>query len=475
MSKSIDEISNALLSGLYGLVSKTTGDVNSSAADDPFVVWCKPGIPFDPEDFHFARYNLTPQGATPDEKATDWSRQLTQAAGFSRFVDFVPAVSGVKEQNLQGGVLRPGEATLSKMYKQILDASQVAKLPEPAGVNEKIAALRQQAAPLQAGYEAAQEKFDAARYALIAALVGARMSPEKDLEFRATGGGLKSKMAQALQNWEINGAKSEYENILSEIDSLRSKRSPAIWRTEAITDYETSTRGEDATFGDARLTFPFPGSFATNQGGWMDFAMSIENVESLAQSKSTKWSAGGGVGWGSLKVGGSASGATTETLNVNDTSGFKMKLAVASVKLLRADWFDPLYIRSEFWRFNPSSMDGQRGSIVSNGGSPPDGLLVGYPVNAIFVRDVEITMGELHDETSELVKTLKAEGGGGWGFGALNVSGSYERNSSVKKHKAEIADGTLKIPGLQLIGFVAEMMSLSPNPLSGLQWVGGSA
>ena len=60
MSKSIDEISNALLSGLYGLVSKTTGDVNSSAADDPFVVWCKPGIPFDPEDFHFARYNLTP-------------------------------------------------------------------------------------------------------------------------------------------------------------------------------------------------------------------------------------------------------------------------------------------------------------------------------------------------------------------------------------------------------------------------------
>ena len=79
-----------------------------------------------------------------------------------RFVDFVPAVSGVKEQNLQGGVLRPGEATLSKMYKQILDASQVAKLPEPAGVNEKIAALRQQAAPLQAGYEAAQEKFDAA-------------------------------------------------------------------------------------------------------------------------------------------------------------------------------------------------------------------------------------------------------------------------------------------------------------------------
>ena len=41
----------------------------------------------------------------------------------------------------------------------------------------------------------------------------------------------------------------------------------------------------------------------------MDFAMSIENVESsLNQSKSTKWSAGGGVGWGSLKVGGSASG-----------------------------------------------------------------------------------------------------------------------------------------------------------------------
>ena len=85
---------------------------------------------------------------------------------------------------------------------------------------------------------------------------------------------------------------------------------------------------------------------------------------------------------------------------------------------------------------------------------PPDGLLVGYPVNAIFVRDVEITMGELHDETSELVKTLKVQGGGGWGFGALNVSGSYERNSSVKKQKAEyLADGTLKFLDCSRIGF----------------------
>jgi len=89
------------------------------------------------------------------------------------------------------------------------------------------------------------------------------------------------------------------------------------------------------------------------------------------------------------------------------------------------------------------------------------------------VRDVVITLDELQDETSELVKTFKAGGRGGWGFGVINLGGSYERNSQEMQHKAEIAHGKLTVSGLQLVGFLCEMMGKSPNPKEGLTWVGG--
>ena len=158
---------------------------------------------------------------------------------------------------------------------------------------------------------------------------------------------------------------------------------------------------------------------------------------------------------------------------VTNTDSFSLKLSIAQVPLIRS-WFDPWFLRSEFWRFNPSSIEGQNNDVVSDGGMPPAGLIVGYPVAAIFVRDVEISMAELHDESSELVKTLKAEASGGWGFAALNLNGSYERNSQVKKHKSNLADGKLTTPGMSLIGFVVEEVGKAPDAKDGLTWVAGS-
>jgi hypothetical protein len=148
-------------------------------------------------------------------------------------------------------------------------------------------------------------------------------------------------------------------------------------------------------------------------------------------------------------------------------------MSIAQVSLLRK-WFDPWFLRSEFWRFNPASIEANRGDIVSDGGMPPKGLIGAYPVSAIFISGVEIVMDELKDETSELVKTLKAEGKGGWGLGALNLGGSYERNSQEKKHKAEVANGKLTVSGLQCIGVVCDTMSKSPNPKPGARFGGGA-
>jgi hypothetical protein len=419
---------------------------------------------------------LVGQGATEDEKAEDASRQVTQAAGVSRFVDFVPSVNGIVAGKVETGVLRPGRATLSDVYKRILDASQVAQLPEPEGINEKIAALQAAAQPLEDAYMSAQTTYEEAKQAYVMARMLASMSARDRLLFQSQGPLLKSKVNQARQRWETDGNKTQYENLQAEIASLRSKRSPAIWRSEALARYDDLPEGQNATFGEARITLPYPGSFASSQAGWQQFSFDVSKDSSSSSTRFRKWDASGGFGWGSFKIGGGGGGSTTSTLEVKDTSNFKISMKVAQVSLLR-NWFDPWFLRCEFWRFNPSSVEGAGQDVVSNGAMPPDGLLLAYPVAMLFASEVKIEMAELHDESSELVQTLKASGGGGWGFGVFNANGGVERNSETKTHTADVANGVLTIPGLTAIGFVHELMAPSgealPKPKDGLAWVGG--
>jgi hypothetical protein len=473
MAQSIDEIGNAVMNYLYTFVSKAAGDVDATSTDDPFVAWCYPGVPFLADDFKFAKFMTKGQGATEEERVADADLQLTQLAGFSRFVDFVPSVNGIHAGKIEGGVLRPGSASLSTIYKRVLESSITAQLPEPQGINEQIAKLREQAKPLQDAYRESKAAYDAAKEEYVMARLKASYSAADSMLFRAKGAALKSKVAQALQDWEIDGCKTQYENLQAEIQSLRSKRSPAIWRDEALKDYNSLPDGQDALFGEARMTFPYPGSFASSASGWTTLSVELKHVDELNRSKSTKYGADGRVGWGSFKLGGSVSGSTTESLKVNNTNNFGLSMAVAQVSLLR-NWFDPWFLKSEFWRFKPDTIEGQRNTILSDGGLQPIGDLIAYPVSALFVRDVVITMDELKDETSELSKTFKAEGRGGWGFGVLNLGGSYERNSQEMRHKTDIAHGKLTVSGLQLIGFLCEMMGKSPNPKEGLTWVGGA-
>jgi hypothetical protein len=471
MPKSPEELANALMGLLYSYATMATGGKPDDPSTAPFVAWFKPGIPFAPEDFRFAQYITRGQGATVADKQADAALQLAQASAFSKFIDFVPSTDGVREGEFDNGVLKPSSATLSNTYKEILESGLPAELPQPEGINEKIAALVAQAEPMKAAYDEHRKAYMAAQAARIAAQIKTTYDPAAELEYYSLGPGLESDETAAFDNWEISGFKTQYENIQSEILALRSTRSPALWLKEALDDYRRGALGTSPVFGEARLTLPFPGSFAQNVDGWSTFGFKVEHSDSLATAKSRKWGASGGIGWGSFKIGGSGGGSTSESLSITNTDGFELSLSIAQIPLLR-DWFDPSYLRMPYWKFNPGTPLGDQNTVVSDGGDPPKGILVAYPVSALFVRDVRITMAELRDENSELVKTLKAEGKGGWGFGVINAGGSYETSSSEKKAEHDLSNGTLTIKGMQLVGVICDLLGPAPRPKDGLTWAG---
>ena len=473
MAKSIDEIANAVMGMLYQFVGSATAAPGDSGKE-PFISWCKPGVPFLEDDFRFAKFMLNGQGATEDERAADVAFQMTQAAGFSRFVDFVPSVNGIVGGKIDsGGVLRPGSASLSTIYGHILEASAVADLPDPPGIAEKVAAIAQKAATLRENYSKYSADYQSANGEYVMAALKARYSASAKLEFAAKGSAMKSKRDAAWQDWELLGSKSEYESLTGQMQSLMSTRKPALWLKEALERYRDLPGGMDATFGEARITMPYPGGFASSNRGWTNVEITSSHVDGMTSAKSSKWSASGGFGWGSLKLGASAEGSTDSKMSVSNTNNFSLKCAIAQVPLLR-NWFDPWYLKSPYWMFKQGTIEAANNDVVSDGGAPPKGLLVGYPVTAIFIRDVVIGMDELKDESSELTKMLKAEGHGGWGFGVINVGGKYERNSTETKQQHDVSHGSLTIEGLQLAGFVCEAVGVSPNPKVELAWVGAA-
>lgn len=476
MAHTEEEIASTVMSKLYQYVSLAAGNEDEGTQDDPFICWCKPGIPFLAEDFEFAQFRVNGQGTTEDERMNNLVKQKIQAAGFSKFADFIPSVNGVVEGKVEGGILRPGSAGLSTIYKRILESSQVVELPQSEEVSKKISALQAQAAPLQENYQKLSDEYDIARANFGMKRIESSYSPAARLKFEAEGPGLKKKMIQAKDNWEISGNKTKYENITAEIQSLRGLRSPAIWRKEAIDLLETMAI-EDPQLGTIFPIYPYPGSFAQNIAGWTKISVSTSHIDKLSQVKNSKYSVGGKIGWGSFKLGGDASRSTSSELTVSNTENFGISLKITQVSLMRP-WFDPWFFKSSFWRINPASMEAQEGKIVSDGGgdngvNPPKGDLIAYPVTAIFVSDINITMDEFKDENSDFVKKFNISGGGGWGLGAISASGSKDSSDQTKKSVIDTTKGEMTIPGMQLVGYLCEMMGKSPNPKTGLKWVGG--
>ena len=98
---------------------------------------------------------------------------------------------------------------------------------------------------------------------------------------------------------------------------------------------------------------------------------------------------------------------------------------------------------------------------VSNGADKPVGRLVAYPVTALFVRNVRLKFSEWDAQKKFMDK--KVSGGGFVGIGPFFGGGSYSHGNVKKDAKFHTEGGSIVIPGMQLIGFINNIIPKSPN------------
>jgi hypothetical protein len=494
-------LANAVMGKLYDAL--TNGDDTVPASADNFISWVTPAYPFNPQDFDFLVQGLTgvvPAGGqkpTADELekllAEDTIKVYQQAEQLAQLVDFIPEVTQLNNNQFAQFNVANNEGTLSDRYELILKMSQVMEQELDAATQAKIAQFRALLqttttqtdlvtgaqtqvtgpSPMVQAYNAKMMAYDAAALAYnavrIAALTGNDPAAVQEWEMNAPI--LRNQVTAAMDDWIANGYKNDYEEIAAYINAVQ-QRDMNLLKQEYEDDMTKAALVGVSSGSTFYYTALVPGDFA-NSPAWTKFTFSIGDVSTYSGTEynASGWSASVGASYlGIFGAEGTATSSSTYS-QFNDSmslDSFDLSFEIVQIPIVRA-WFKEVFITADYWRFDPNNPQ-YTNAMVSDGGTPPTGLIAAYPTTAIFIRNLQLGIqqasaaGQWIDEQ----QSSSQSGGGYVGFGPFFLGGTASHYSSSGYSQSNYGyswnDQGMSVDGMQLTAFRCHVFPKSPNP-----------
>lgn len=147
---------------------------------------------------------------------------------------------------------------------------------------------------------------------------------------------------------------------------------------------------------------------------------------------------------------------------------FDLSFEIAQIPIVRP-WFKEAFITSKTWRFDPGNPD-VKNKDVSDGASPPAGLIAAYPTTAIFIRNLQLGIRQ-DSAAGQFIDKYQASsqsGGGYVNFGPFFLGGTASHYSSSGYSQSSWAhtwnDQGMSVDGMQLTAFRCHIFPKSPDP-----------
>ena len=332
-------------------------------------------------------------GAAPDQR-------LRQASAVAELVDVAPPggtrLSAVYGEILRGcrvvrGTLSDEEKLKVDKFRDLLRTHTLVTDPETGAEREVT-----DDGPMLRAY---QHKLAAYRHAVLRRNLG------KD----ADGAGVDA----AMQDWVACGYRNEVDQVTAYLDRI-GRRDLTLWRRQLVEMYEQAQIGGDGV--PLHYSTLVPGEFATG-AGWTEFSFRDDDART-GGNEPPPW----------------RTGAEQLDFTLAPLDGLALTVELTPVVIARP-WFFPEFLGNRGW-----TLDGEP---VCDGGDPPRGRLVGYPMLAVFARNLRI----------DSAKLAAACGRPGLSWGPFRLDG------------ATVASASVTVPGLQLVGFVNQRLGRTPDPL----------
>ncbi len=491
------DLMGALIAKLYATITGNSPEIELPR--NKFVTWMLPGLPFRPQDFMFCAKGLIA------DSAEETRERYQQAWSLSKLFDFIPDISSqFLTDGMQQTIFTSTQDSISSVYSDVLTYSKVVDIQLSDKEKEKLEKFRKaltvtkkvvdiitdeekevtEPGPLVLAYTAKMDDYLSAADEYMNLVIDAQAAKGNDPEairrvaaFANKSKFLRKKVEAAWMAWISQGYKNEYEQINAYIQQVTEK-SMVLYKNQLQQDFKNGllTNPQAGTAGDFYYTTIVPGNFATSPG-WTKFTFYEQDAEQHSTKNTSKWSSGGGVSFGLFSIGAKASGSKVEMSADRKATNFRAELEFTQVPIIRP-WFKPGFFAMRGWTLD-QLWDLNYDKKVSDGGEgkadgKPDGRLVAYPITALFVRNVTFRLDESDSHMNYVNKQVS--GGGKVGWGPFSLGGSYSHGSEQFDFTSHGEGGAIRIPGMQLIGFINNIIPKSPNPnptIKPEQFVGG--
>lgn len=147
-----------------------------------------------------------------------------------------------------------------------------------------------------------------------------------------------------------------------------------------------------------------------------------------------------------------------EEENYHLNSGtLEISLDLAVVNIMRP-WFNSSIFKIHGWTNDAYKDDG---SISSGKFDDRNAALPLVPTGMVVVKNLVIK-GDFKDKDKDLI-AKSTTGQADIGIGPFKIGGSYESGGKTYKMNSKYENGELSIPGMQIIGFISEVIPFSPK------------
>lgn len=472
-----DELMKTLVSKLYHTI--TGNDEAIKIAKSKYVTWCLPGLPFLPEDFTFCSKGFI------GNSAEEIGNLYSQAFNLSKLLDFIPDPNGLPfDTSLQQAVFTTTQDTISSVYKDVLTYSKVLNREINDEEKQKIEKFRNlisteeknpitdviepKPGPITVAYNTKFNEYLSAAENYFNALNDAQTASGNDPEAKRRvsywanmANVLRAKLEAAEQAWISQGYKNDFEYMNSYIAQVTEKNM-LLYKNGLQNKFNQCLLNSPAqgNAGSFYFTTLLPGNFATSPG-WTKFSFYEGDYDYYYNKEVTNGGLGAsGLNFGLFSIGG---GGSTSSIKVNSdqkSNNFSATLEFTQVPIVRP-WFSPGFFSMRAWDLNETWNLNFNAQKVSGGEENPVGRMVAYSTSALFVRNVEFKADNWDQHSEYYHKETSAGASVGWG--PFRISGSYNHSTTKQEFQYHADGGTISIPGMQLIGFVNNIIPKSPN------------
>ncbi|MGI4862535.1 MAG: hypothetical protein ACRYFZ_01335 [Janthinobacterium lividum] len=196
----------------------------------------------------------------------------------------------------------------------------------------------------------------------------------------------------------------------------------------------------------------------TSAGTWATFDSKTSNTSTTNSSDYTAGGGSAGFSLGIFSVGGGGGHSTTSSHMDTATTDISVTFSYKLVTI-RRPWLTFSLFGTQGWDMTNLYKKGSisNGSKVGQSASK----MALLPTSFVVVKGVTIKAKWSQKDRDFIKKQTNA--GGGFGIGPFQISGSYAHSSSKETFTSSIAGDSIIVPGVQIIGWVSQVVPYSPS------------